>query len=220
MFANIANRYDLLNRVMTFGQDGRWRREAVGVGCSENPSMILDLGAGTGDLALEILRQHPNSSVIAVDFTPEMMSQGRGKRNGKKILWVVADVQYLPFASELFDSSLSGFLMRNLRVTDQVLAEQHRVLTPAGRIAILDTTPPTDSFFKPILTFYINYLVPMLGRILAADYAAYSYRSETTKQFLTVSELGMKMSSAGYLNIKAVKRMFGMIAIHSGQKPD
>lgn len=220
MFARIASRYDLLNRIMTFGQDGRWRRETVRVGCNEEPRMILDLGTGSGDLALEVLRQSPNSSVIAVDFTPEMMNRGREKQNGNRILWVVADGQCLPFTSEIFDTSLSGFLMRNLHRVDPVLAEQYRVLTPGGKITILDTTPPTGSFFKPILAFYITYIVPILGWILAADHAAYSYLRDSTKQFITARQLGMQMRAAGYLKVNAVKRMFGIIAIHSGQKPD
>ena len=219
MFARIVSRYDLLNRVMTFGQDGRWRRETVQEACGENPSLILDLGAGTGDLAIEVLHQHPTAMVVAVDFTPEMMIHGREKRDGDRIQWVVADGQYLPFTNAIFDASISGFLTRNLHAVDPVLAEQLRVLAPNGRIASLDTSPPTRASFKPILDLYLNQLVPLLGLILAGDYAAYGYLRDTTKQFLNAEQLIEKMKEAGFVQVRAVKRMFGIIAIHTGRKP-
>jgi demethylmenaquinone methyltransferase/2-methoxy-6-polyprenyl-1,4-benzoquinol methylase len=219
MFARISNRYDHLNRVMTFGQDGRWRKETVQRGTNKNPNTLLDIGSGTGDLAYEALRQHPNATIIAVDFTPEMMLQGRGKPDAHQILWIVADGEHLPFANNAFDGALSGFLLRNLYSVDPALAEQFRVLAPGGRISTLDTTPPAPSIMRPLINLYLNFLIPFLGRILGGDSAAYSYLRDTTKQFLTSEQLVQKMRGAGYVEVRAVKRMLGIIAIYHGQKP-
>jgi demethylmenaquinone methyltransferase/2-methoxy-6-polyprenyl-1,4-benzoquinol methylase len=220
MFARISRHYDLLNRVMTFGQDGQWRRETVRIAVGEHARWILDLGAGTGDLALEARRQCPRSNVVAVDFTSEMLILGREKGGGDQIMWIVADGQNLPFKNDVFDSSVSAFLVRNLHLVEPVLIEQHRVLAPEGTAVSLDTTPPTRSIFQPIVNLYLNYVVPLLGRLLARDQAAYQYLRDTTKHFLTSKELEQKMIEAGYIEVESQKKMFGIIAIHSGRKPD
>jgi ubiquinone/menaquinone biosynthesis C-methylase UbiE len=123
MFARISRHYDLLNRVMTFGQDGQWRRETVRIAVGEHARWILDIGAGTGDLALEAVRQCPRSNVVAVDFTSEMLILGREKGGGDQIMWIVADGQNLPFKNDVFDSSVSAFLVRNLHLVEPVLIE-------------------------------------------------------------------------------------------------
>lgn len=218
MFARISDRYDFLNRVMTFGQDGKWRKETVQRGTNNKPNTLLDIGSGTGDLAYEALRQHPNATIISVDFSPEMMLHGRGKPDGHRILWIVADGEHLPFTNNAFDGALSGFLLRNLYSVDPVLAEQLRVIVPGGRIAALETSPPAPSIVRPFINLYLNFLIPFLGRILAGDSAAYSYLRDTTKQFLTSEQLVQKMRDTGYVEVMAVKRMLGIIAIYHGKK--
>lgn len=220
MFARISKHYDLLNRIMTFGQDGLWRRETVRFANGDQAHWILDLGAGTGDLAIEALGQYPKANIVAVDFTHEMLLLGREKRGGDQVHWIVADGKNLPFKNDVFGSSVSAFLVRNLHPLDPVLIEQHRVLSPAGTAVSLDTTPPTRSIFRPIINLYLNLFIPLLGRFIAGDHAAYRYLRDTTKQFLTSGELEQKMVDAGYNQVVSQKRMFGIIAIHSGRKPD
>lgn len=219
MFARIASRYDRLNRLMTLGQDRQWRRETVAIACSDRPNRIVDLGTGTGDLALEAFRQNPGALVVAVDFSPEMMAFARKKENGDRIHWVVANGHQLPFTNSTFSASVSGFLVRNLHSLDQFFEEQHRILAPQGKIVTLDTTPPEKSLYKPFLVLYLNLIVPLLGWIFAGDPAAYQYLRDTTKQFLSASALEQKVRQAGFVGVYCVKRMFGIIAIHSGQKP-
>jgi demethylmenaquinone methyltransferase/2-methoxy-6-polyprenyl-1,4-benzoquinol methylase len=180
MFARISKHYDLLNRIMTFGQDGLWRRETVRIASGDQAHWILDLGAGTGDLAIEALRQYPKANIVAVDFTPEMLILGREKRGGDQVRWIVADGKNLPFKDDVFGSSVSAFLVRNLHPLDPVLIEQRRVLSPAGTAVSLDTTPPTRSIFRPIINLYLNLFIPLLGRFLAGDQAAYRYLRDTT----------------------------------------
>lgn len=219
MFARIAGRYDLLNRLMTLGQDRRWRRETIAIACIDSPRRILDLGTGTGDLAIEALRQNPQARVVAVDFSPEMMVLGRVKEGGSQIQWVVANANHLPFANSTFEASVSGFLVRNLHSLDQFLEEQRRILAPKGRVVCLDTTPPDNSLFKPLLFFYLNLIVPTLGRMFTRDSAAYQYLRDTTKHFLSAGALEQKIAQAGFNQIQFVVRMLGIIAIHSGQNP-
>jgi demethylmenaquinone methyltransferase / 2-methoxy-6-polyprenyl-1,4-benzoquinol methylase len=115
MFARIAGRYDLMNRVMTFGQDVRWRRHVIGQAALPADGWLLDIATGTGDIAAEGVRQQPGIRAVAADFTLEMMQAGREAYPARRVLqWVGADTLALPFADGQFDAVTSGFLMRNV----------------------------------------------------------------------------------------------------------
>jgi demethylmenaquinone methyltransferase/2-methoxy-6-polyprenyl-1,4-benzoquinol methylase len=218
MFGRIAPRYDLLNRLMTLGQDIRWRRETVRHLEIEPGNLILDSGTGTGDLAFEVLRQHPAAGVVASDFTAEMVALGQQRPGGDRISWVIADAQRLPFASGSFDGTVSGFLMRNVPDVDVALGEQQRVLKAGGRVVSLDTTPPRRNLLQPFIKFHLHYIVPLLGRIIAGDPEAYTYLPDSTEQFLTAEKLSECMTAAGFRAVGFVRRMFGTVAIHWGRK--
>ena len=147
LFTRIASRYDLMNRLMTFGQDQRWRREVVRRAAPGPAAHLLDLGTGTGDLARAALQQFPTARLTAADFTFEMMRLG--KRRDARPAWISADAACLPFPPQTFDAAVSGFLVRNVPDVPGVLREQRRVLKPGGRIVILDTTRPRPGGFVP-----------------------------------------------------------------------
>ncbi|HJN93558.1 MAG TPA: class I SAM-dependent methyltransferase, partial [Dehalococcoidia bacterium] len=143
MFGRIVPRYDLMNRVMSGGMDGRWRRRAAGKALPRD-ARVLDLGTGTGDFARELRRQSARK-VVGADFTREMLttaSQKPGLRDDIGVTWVQADVLYLPFPDECFDAVTSGFLLRSLADLQQGLNEMVRVLIPGGRFVSLDITHP------------------------------------------------------------------------------
>lgn len=218
MFARIASRYDLLNRLMTFGRDRAWRTEAIRHLAPRQGERILDLGSGTGDLALQITTEHPSVQCIAADLTLEMMEVGRRRPGGERIAWVVADAQHLPFAPGVFDGVISGYLLRNVPDVDVCLAEQFRVSTPAGRIVSLDTTPPQKNLLLPFIRIHLKYIIPLLGKLVAGDAEAYTYLPETTARFLTAEALAERFRQAGYEVEGFVRRMAGTMAIHWGRK--
>ena len=154
MFTRIASRYDLMNRLMTGFQDLRWRRLVIQLAGLQPGASLLDLGAGTGDLAREALRQQPSARVTAADFTLEMMRVGH--KNGDDLNWSAADALRIPFAQASFDAVVSGFLMRNVTDLHKALQEQHRVLMTGGRIVILDTTRPKRNLFSPFIWIYMH----------------------------------------------------------------
>lgn len=221
MFARIAERYDLLNRLMTLGQDVRWRRETVARLEPPPKSWSLDLGTGTGDLALEIARQHPQSRIVAADFTLEMVQIGRSRDPEGKIHWVLADALALPFERDSFGAVVSGFLMRNVADVEQALSEQHRILvrpesvSGPGRIVILETTPPRG-IMRPMIAIHLRIIIPLLGALVAGDREAYRYLPTTTEEFLSADELASLMQWVGFHAVSYVRRMFGSVAIHSG----
>ena len=219
MFGRIAHRYDLLNRLMTFGQDVRWRKQAIGkLGISPGDT-VLDLGAGTGDLAFEVIRRHPGAFVVASDFTAEMVLVGRQRRDGSKVAWVIADAMNLPFAGECADAVVSGYLLRNVPDVDQTLWEQHRALKPGGRAASLDTTPPRKNLLRPFLEFYLHRVIPVLGKLVAGDAEAYTYLPSSTEHFLTAETLAERFEGTKFTGVGFVRKMLGTMAIHWGRKP-
>jgi demethylmenaquinone methyltransferase/2-methoxy-6-polyprenyl-1,4-benzoquinol methylase len=198
MFTKIAPRYDMMNRIMTAGQDMRWRREVVRRANISLQGSLLDLGAGTGDLARLTLRQHPGSQVVAADFTLEMMRKGRKASPPGEPLWSAADALNLPFADETFDAVVSGFLLRNVTDIRQTLVEQARVLKTGGRMVALDTTRPRPSLFSPFVQFHLHVVIPALGAMLAGQAEAYRYLPESTEHFLSAEQLAATMQAAGF----------------------
>ncbi len=218
MFGRIAHRYDLLNRLMTVGQDVRWRKELIDHLELDDGSVVLDLGAGTGDIALEINRKHPEATVVASDFTPEMVLVGKQRPGGDQVSWVIADAMHLPFASQCAAAVTSGFLLRNVPDVPRTLQEQHRTLKAGGRVGSLDTSPPKKNWLRPILEFHLHKVIPFLGRLVAGDAEAYTYLPDSTEKFLSAEELAQQFEQTGFREVGFVRRMLGTIGIHWGKK--
>ena len=218
MFGRIAERYDLMNRIMTLGQDIHWRKILVSELELTAGAVVLDLGCGTGDLAREVLRQQPEAVVIAADLTYEMVHLGAKSTPEKRISWVIADAQNLPFAREQFDGVVSGYLLRNVPDVERSLEEHQRVMKPDSIMASLDTTPPRKNLLKPFIELYLKYGIPLLGKLIAGDSSAYTYLPDSTRQFLTAEKLAGKINMAGFQSVRFIRKMFGTMAIHWGQE--
>ena len=218
MFARISGRYDLLNRLMTFGRDQSWRREAIKHLECKPYQMILDAGSGTGDIALEIIKTEPTAKVIAADLTIEMIKVGRCRQNAEKINWVVTDAQALPFANGTFNAVISGYLLRNVPDVDITLKEQYRVVSSPAHFVSLDTTPPRRNLLYPFIKFYLKVVIPTLGKIITGDKAAYTYLPETTAHFLSAEALAERITQAEFVDVQFTRRMFGSMALHRGKK--
>jgi len=215
MFAKIAKRYDLMNRLMTGFQDVRWRKRVIRLARLTNNASLLDLGTGTGDLAREALTAFPQAKVIAADFTLEMMRVGQ--KSGR-LNFSSADALRLPFQDSTFDAAVSGFLMRNVINLQKALEEQFRVLKNGGRIVVLDTTRPQKNILSPFIRIHMRFIIPILGGLLTGVREAYNYLPESTEGFVAAEELASRMEKAGFKNVKFQRLMFGTIAIHWGEK--
>ncbi len=219
MFARIAGRYDLMNRLMTAGQDSTWRRQVLRLAAPQAGQRLLDLGAGTGDLSFEAMRQRPGLRPIAADFTPEMMRIGQNRPNGNLVSWSAADALRLPFSEAAFEAVVSGFLLRNVPDVPAVLIEVRRVLKPGGRFVNLDTTHPPSNVLTPFIRFHLHTLIPLMGRWIAGQGEAYTYLPDSTENFLTATALASLFEQAGLTEVHFQRRMFGTIAIHWATKP-
>ena len=215
MFTRIARRYDLMNRLMTGGQDIGWRKRVIELARLDENASLLDLGTGTGDLAREALSAFPKARVVGADFTLEMMRVGQ--KTGR-LDFSTADALRLPFPDSSFDAVVSGFLMRNVIDLQKALEEQFRVLKSGGRIVILDTTRPKRNILSPFIWLHMHFVIPTLGGLLTGSRDAYRYLPETTEGFVTAEEMATRMAIVGLKKIKFQRYMFGTIAIHWAEK--
>jgi len=218
MFGRIAGRYDLMNRLMTGGQDVRWRRLVMDLAQLPRGGRLLDLGTGTGDLALEALGRDASLLAIGGDFTLEMMRVGRRRAGGGRVRWLGVDALNLPLPGEQFDAVTSGYLMRNVADLPRALAEQWRVLKLGGRLVCLDTTPPPRNVLRPFINFHLHVIIPVLGRLVAGASDAYTYLPESTEHFLTAEQLAERLRQAGFREVHFRRLMLGTMAVHWGTK--
>ncbi len=225
MFGQIAPQYDLMNRLMTLGQDTRWRQTVMVRAALPPDGWLLDLGAGTGDLAYLALQNYPELHTIAADFTLGMMQFGKNRLSesapliSRRLNWSGADASQLPFPEQSFDAIVSGFLLRNVTDLPLSLSEQYRVLKPGGRLVALDTSPPPRSPLAPFLRFYLHTVIPNLGKLITGQEQAYRYLPDSTETFLEPEQMAVRLEEAGFLRIGFERRMFGTIAIYWGIKP-
>ncbi|PKN90412.1 MAG: hypothetical protein CVU45_02715 [Chloroflexi bacterium HGW-Chloroflexi-7] len=216
MFTLIAGRYDLMNRLMSFGQDVFWRRKMMAKISFPPYVMVLDLGAGTGDISHEVRRVSPEASITAADFTLGMLEAGK---DWQSIQRCNADAMRLPFENQRFDVVVSGFLVRNVESVEQTLSEMVRVLKPGGQLLILDMTRPRSKVLAPFIRFYLNRVVPLLGTLITGQKEAYTYLPDSTQSFLKAEELATKMKASGLHNVEFETLNFGTVAIHQGKLP-
>ena len=219
MFRRIVPRYDLLNLLMSLGMDGRWRRVAAAAARSRGAS-VLDLGTGTGDLALELHRQDA-ARVVGADFAPEMLAAATRKAQAASdgIVWVLTDALHLPFADGTFDCLTNAFLLRNLADLPAGLAEMVRVLRPGGRLVCLDMTQPPSGPFGAAYRVYFNHLLPPLAGAISGDRCAYRYLSQSLEGFPDADRMADLLREAGLTQASVRLLGGGVVALHTARKP-
>jgi demethylmenaquinone methyltransferase/2-methoxy-6-polyprenyl-1,4-benzoquinol methylase len=201
MFGRIARRYDLMNRLMTAGQDQRWRQLAVTAVLAGGARSVLDVGTGTGDLALALAAQPQVERVVGVDIAPPMLALAQRKAGDGALPLALASAAALPFHNASFDAATSAFVVRNIRDLGAALREIRRVLRPGGRYVCLEITRLDDGPRARLFRLYFDHLVPRLGGLIAGDPEAYSYLPDSVHRFLSARELARAMLSAGFTHV-------------------
>lgn len=218
MFGAIADRYDLMNRIMTFGRDGRWRRQAADVAALEPGMRALDVATGTGDLAFELARRvDPGGHLVGIDFAKPMLDRAEEKAAGLglPVTFQLGDALSTGFHDSSFDAVSCAFGLRNMERRIEALQEWTRVVRPARRVVILELTPPANQLARR----YMDEVIPRLGELIAGAREAYTYLPESVHDFPDAVQLGHMMQRAGLRQVKYRLLNFGTIALHWGIKP-
>ncbi|MDP2727774.1 MAG: ubiquinone/menaquinone biosynthesis methyltransferase, partial [Dehalococcoidia bacterium] len=212
MFGRIAPRYDLMNTLMTLGRDRHWRRLTAALAATHPGSLALDLGTGSGELALELAAL--DCRVVAMDFCKPMIALTRQKlasRRNASVYLAAGDALHLPFPEGVFDCITAGFALRNFASLNQALGEMHRILKPGGRLAVLELTPPRNAAARLMHSFYTHRYVPLLGRLVARDGAAYTYLPSSVDHFPDAETLRQTMLDAGFGRVNFRRLGLGMV---------
>lgn len=219
MFGRIAGRYDLMNRLMTFGRDTAWHREVVRRAAVPRGGRLLDIGSGTGGIVCAALDRDSTLTAVAADFTFEMMDAGRARHGRRAMVWCGADALALPFRDGCFDAVTSGYLVRNVSDIRRAFEEQMRVLRPGGTLVCLDTSPPPANLLRPLVMAYLRFAIPLAGRLVSGDRDAYRYLPESTRHFHTPDALQRIIQRVGLRNVVYRRFMLGTVVILQGTKP-
>lgn len=231
MFDSIAARYDLLNRILSFGIDRLWRRRAIGWIAADRPRRILDVATGTGDLALDALRLDP-AQIVGVDLSEGMLAQGRVKvaRRGEsaRVVLQQADAQHLPFEDGVagadlampgFDAALVSFGVRNFEDLNAGLAEIRRVLRPGAPLVVLEFSQPTRFPFKQLYEAYSRMVLPRVGSAISGNRGAYEYLQASAAVFPSGDAFLERMRQSGYERVEARPQTFGVATLYKGYRP-
>jgi demethylmenaquinone methyltransferase/2-methoxy-6-polyprenyl-1,4-benzoquinol methylase len=218
LFAHIARRYDALNRLMSLGRDRHWRRLAAEAVELPPGGRVLDVGVGTGDMALALAARRPDVTVVGVDPTTPMMVVGRRKLENRQILWSQADGLHLPFPDEYFDAAVSAFVLRNVTDVSLALAEQRRVVRDGGSVVSLEMSWPRTPVLGPLFRFYFADLMPRITGLLSGQPAAYRYLPRSVQRFLTPQELQRAMEAVGLRDVRYRRLALGTVTLHVGER--
>ncbi|AGL49679.1 dimethylmenaquinone methyltransferase [Thermotoga maritima MSB8] len=197
LFDRIAEKYDLLNRILSFGMDTKWRKRVVELILEVNPEKVLDLATGTGDVARLLKRKAPHLEITGLDSSSKMLEIAEKRlKDGE---FIVGDAHNLPFYDRSFDAITVAFGFRNFSDRRRVLRECRRVLKRKGRLVILELLPPnTKRFTGKIYSFYLKTWVPFVGGLFSGDFHAYRYLSTSVLNFLTPDQIVEMMKEEGF----------------------
>lgn len=212
MFATIAKRYDRTNALLSFGLYTIWNRalvKAIGARFS-----LLDLCAGTGDIAFAFLKKNPNASALLLDFCPEMLdvAKHKGERLKHRFQTIVADAQEIPLTQE-FDAITVAYGIRNVKNPANTFAGAFRLLKKGGVFGILELTRPTNPLLHFGHTLYLKTTLPLLGKWTGKNKEAYSYLSKSIASFSSPNELKEKLLKTGFYKVDRINLMGGSATI-------
>jgi demethylmenaquinone methyltransferase/2-methoxy-6-polyprenyl-1,4-benzoquinol methylase len=222
MFDHIAPGYDRANRWMTFGFDAGWRRACAEAAKLQAGETALDVGTGTGDLALALARSQPRARVIGLDYATAMLRHAPAKAQaagiGGVVAWAAADGLQLPFADDSVEAVASAFVLRNFADLPRAIGEMARVLRAGGRLVALEASPGGNPLWRLGVKAHFALVVPLLGRAFTGHAAAYRYLGASVAAFFAPERIAELFRSAGLEALPPVVLAGGTILVHRGRK--
>lgn len=221
MFDRIAFRYDLMNRLLSFGIDTIWRKRMLKVLYKRQPKRILDVATGTADVAIQLAALKPDK-ITGIDISAEMLHVGQLKLKEKKLDTLIslqqADAENLPFTDNKFDAITVAFGVRNFEDLEKGLKELHRVLKKDGMLVVLEFSKPRITPFRQMFHFYFTYICPLLGEWITHDKMAYTYLHRSVAVFPDGKDFTDLLQKNGFESAQCTPLTFGISSIYTGIK--
>ncbi len=222
VFRSVAPRYDVMNDLMSFGIHRLWKFYALLLANVRLGQRVLDVAAGTGDLALRLADTvGPGGEVVLCDINDAMLTQARDRMIDRgfagNVRYVLADAERLPFADDYFDRVTIAFGLRNVTDQNAALTAMHRVLKPGGSLSVLEFSRPQD-WLKPMYDLYSFKALPLMGRVVAGDADSYRYLAESIRMHPDQETLLGMMTRAGFEHCNYYSMSAGIVAVHRGYK--
>lgn len=222
MFDNIAPTYDKLNHRLSWDIDKWWRKKAISHLAASKPRKILDVATGTGDFAIQAARALRPDSVIGVDISEGMMEIGRRKASAEGLCHIIhfqkEDCMDLGFPDDTFDAVIAAFGIRNFQDLEKGLREIYRVLKEGGEMTILELTTPVSFPWRQAFKLYSHSVLPLYGKIVSGDKAAYSYLTRTIDAFPQGETMMNLLCKIGFTEVGFRRLTFGICTMYYATK--
>jgi demethylmenaquinone methyltransferase/2-methoxy-6-polyprenyl-1,4-benzoquinol methylase len=218
LFAQIADRYDLITRLLSYGRDRRWKQRLVDIAAPSAATQALDLATGTGDIAYALSRR--GSRVVGLDVTWRMIELASAKAaNGASPAFLVGDMLALPFNAESFDLVTTGYGLRNVPDLTRALDEILRVLKPGGQVLSLDFDRPASRWLRTMYLFHLTVIGGTVGWLLHRDPDTYRYIPASIRRYPGAPAVARLMEARGFSAVRHHRVLGGLMAIHHGRRP-
>ncbi len=214
LFSSIAGRYDTANHLLSGGMDFYWRRRAAGIVKAANPSHVLDVATGSGDLALAIQKKCPSAKVTATDFCQPMLDEAA--RKGLTDL-VLADALALSFEDAKFDALTVAFGLRNMEDWERAIREMGRVLRPGGLLLVMDFSIPPPPL-RALYRFYLHKILPRFAAVVTREKAAYEYLADSIEAFPSGEKMNALIASCGFQDAQCQRLTGGIVSIYTARR--
>jgi demethylmenaquinone methyltransferase/2-methoxy-6-polyprenyl-1,4-benzoquinol methylase len=218
VFSDVANNYDLMNDVMSFGAHRLWKKSFIDVVNPSEGDKIIDVGSGSGDLVLEILKRGLKLKVDMVDLNKAMLLEGKKRIKNVNVKFFQQNAENLSFLDNIYDKYLISFCLRNVTDIDQSFKEAFRILKPGGQYYCLEFSRPNSFVLANIYSYYKSNIIPTFGKIFSNNRDAYNYLNESIDLFPNQNELKKRIETAGFKSVKYTNLFDGIVSIHTGYK--
>ena len=218
VFSDVANNYDLMNDVMSFGAHRLWKKSFIDIVNPSSGDKIIDVGSGSGDLVLEILKRDLNLKIDMVDLNKAMLLEGKRRIKIDSVKFFQQNAENLNFLDNIYDKYLISFCLRNVTDIDQSFKEAFRILKPGGQYYCLEFSQPNSFVLAKLYSYYKSNIIPTFGKIFSNNRDAYNYLNESIDLFPKQDELKKRIESAGFKSVKYINLFDGIVSIHTGYK--
>ena len=218
VFSDVANNYDLMNDVMSFGAHRLWKKSFIDIVNPSAGDKIIDVGSGSGDLVLEILKRDLNLKIDMIDLNKKMLLEGKKRIKNNNVKFFQQNAEKLSFLNNTYDKYLISFCLRNVTDIDQSFKEAFRILKPGGQYYCLEFSRPNSFVLANIYSYYKSNIIPTFGKIFSNNRDAYNYLNQSIDLFPNQDDLKKRIETAGFKSVKYTNLFDGIVSIHTGYK--